>query len=69
MSLPDGNDPQRTTDHESAPIASSATLTHQPDQSAPILDGTPLDRSQVLVPSVPGYEIEAELGRGGMGVV
>ncbi len=85
MPTPNAHDPLRTTNHTTAPIseaspesvttdarlgpsvAGKATGTFQPrpgetrDGSAAMLAEPP--------PSIPGYEIEGLLGRGGMGVV
>src|SRR5262245_17550207 len=55
------NDPLRTTDHDPPPASSpveGATAAFVPGQTV-----------EPPLPVVPGYEIEAVLGRGGMGVV
>jgi serine/threonine-protein kinase len=76
------NDPLRNTDHEpsAAPArdvtyefasgstpADGGTAAYVPGQSAGLRDTEP-ERGPALI-SVPGYEIESILGRGGMGVV
>ncbi len=60
--------PDVTTDHspDSSPI-DGATATHLPGQSAKP-GGAESEPGPASV-SIPGYEIEAVLGRGGMGVV
>jgi eukaryotic-like serine/threonine-protein kinase len=58
--------PDATTDHSSgSPHANNATVTQLPGQSTNP-KGAVSERASV---SVPGYEIEEVLGRGGMGVV
>jgi formylglycine-generating enzyme required for sulfatase activity len=55
-------------DGKASPLpAGKATITHQPRQGEPG-DGASAALSAPS-PSIPGYEIEAVLGRGGMGVV
>ena len=77
--MPNTNDPLRTTDHTpsveeerditaalapESPGTDEATATHPPDPGAKQTNaGAP------GTVSVPGYEIESVLGRGGMGVV
>jgi eukaryotic-like serine/threonine-protein kinase len=82
MPSPEANDPLPTTDYEASPrpagpdvaadIASgalpdNATAVYVPGRAAePAAMGPERARGSI---SVPGYEIEAVLGRGGMGVV
>src|SRR5690349_8108540 len=82
MPPPEANDPLRTTDHEASPrpagpgatadvasrgLADNATASHVPGPSAgPV--GTEAEPARGAV-AVAGYEVEAVLGRGGMGVV
>jgi serine/threonine-protein kinase len=40
-----------------------------PDHPTPVLDSVPPSPEALRWPSIPGYELEAELGRGGMGAV
>jgi hypothetical protein len=76
------NDPRRTTDHEpsaepapdvtadvapAASVVAGRTGTFLPGQAAQPRGAEP-ERAAASV-SVPGYEIEGVLGRGGMGVV
>jgi WD40 repeat protein len=77
------DDPLRTTDHEpsaappgrdvtfdftqGAPGANGGSAAHAPGEGTEPV-GTEPERASEAV-SVPGYEIEAEVGRGGMGVV
>jgi len=83
MPLTNANDPLRTTDHDpsAAPLAPDVTTDFAPSSSVvdgetgayvPGQDKEPVSReparARVSV-SVPGYEIEGVLGRGGMGVV
>ncbi len=83
MPTPNGDDPLRTTDHEPSPTPAGADLTAVSGGGSPPADaetspeapgqrtgpaGTGSERTSASV-SVPGYEIEAVLGRGGMGVV
>jgi serine/threonine-protein kinase len=71
--VPDAsNDPTRAFD----PPPDGATAAFAPGDGSATLDhtvgssGTPTERIEPgPLPEVPGYEIEAELGRGGMGVV
>ncbi len=83
MKPTNSNDPLRTTDHHpsaatpgagvtadfasGSPPAFDITTTHLPGQSAESI-GTEPERGPATV-SVPGFEIESVLGRGGMGVV
>src|SRR6266436_1380535 len=50
-------------------LASQATATVQPNPAAESRDGSATAPSELPLPSIPGYAIEAVLGRGGMGVV
>jgi serine/threonine protein kinase len=83
MPPPEANDPLRTTDHEASPRAAGPNVTADvasralPDNvvtasyvpgPATGLAGTESEPARRSI-SVPGYEIEAVLGRGGMGVV
>jgi WD40 repeat protein len=63
------NDPLRTTDQEPsvAPPAPDVTTDHTPGPS--VVDVAADFKSASTIVSVPGYEIEGVLGRGGMGVV
>ncbi len=65
MPPPNAHDPSPTTDHVPAPLpeAPNETVTFQPRP------GEQRDGPSAPPPSIPGYEIEAVLGRGGMGVV
>jgi serine/threonine protein kinase len=75
MSPPNPDDPLRTTDHAPAavpeigkaslPLGDKATVTFQP-KPGESHDGPP---ATPAAPPIPGYEIEAVLGRGGMGGV
>ena len=83
MSPTNANDPLRTTDGEpdAAPPATEVTSDHLPSWSVvdedtgayvPGQDAEPIGAAPEGGPgtvSVPGYEIEGVLGRGGMGVV
>ena len=66
MPPPNAHDPLRTTDHAPAPLPENPheTVTYRP-RPGEQRDGS----SAPPPPSIPGYEIEAVLGRGGMGVV
>jgi WD40 repeat protein len=85
MPSPNADDPVRTTDHapasnpetppetathdsRPAPSAGKATATFRPEEGELRYGASAAPAGQPL-PSVPGYEIEAVLGRGGMGVV
>jgi len=50
-------------------LAGQETITFQRQRDAPSRDGSATSPSEPPHPSIPGYEIEAVLGRGGMGVV
>src|SRR2546421_9102871 len=50
-------------------LAGQATATFQPNPDAESRDGPATAPSEPPLPSIPGYAIEAVLGRGGMGVV
>src|SRR5215831_18870790 len=85
MPSPNADDPLRITDHVPAPAAESppeavttdaptapspagnATITYQPKPGESRDDSSATPAAPP--PSIPGYEIEAVLGRGGMGVV
>src|SRR5687767_12821906 len=73
--MPDSNDPLRTTDYKPdvAPPASDVTRDYasaSPSTASDRLDpGTKSMDAEPILGSVPGYEIESVLGRGGMGVV
>jgi Protein kinase domain len=83
MPTPNADDPLQTTDHTSLPEtcpdafpadqgrapspAGQGTVTFQPTKGEPT-DGAGATPSEPP-PSVPGYEIDGVLGRGGMGVV
>jgi serine/threonine-protein kinase len=83
MPSPNGNDPLRTTDHEPGAATPSGDVPtdHAPTRSAPDGRTGPQVAGEAATPtateperaagsvSVPGYEIECVLGRGGMGVV
>jgi WD40 repeat protein len=60
------DDPLRTTDAEPSAATPSQDLTTDAAPAAPVVAG-PQDAAVSV--SVPGYEIECVLGRGGMGVV
>ncbi len=66
---PNAHDPSPTTDHVPAPLpeAPNETVTLQPSPGEPRDDSSAAPAEPP--PSIPGYEIEAVLGRGGMGVV
>jgi formylglycine-generating enzyme required for sulfatase activity len=81
---PNADDPLRTTDHTPVPASATASETATTDDRLPRLadratvslqptpgestDGSASTPSETP-PSIPGYEIEGVLGRGGMGVV
>jgi hypothetical protein len=81
---PNIDDPLRTTDHAPVPepeappdreggatpsdLTGQATATFQPNPAAASRDGSATTPSEPP-PSIPGYQIERVLGRGGMGVV
>jgi hypothetical protein len=83
MPPPEANDPLRTTDYEATPgpagphvtadVASRAlpdnvvTATYVPAPATGPAGREPEQARESI--TVPGYEIEAVLGRGGMGVV
>jgi serine/threonine-protein kinase len=82
MPTPNADDPLRTTNHAPGPEIppeavttddrrppqiGQTTVTHRPQPGEPP-DGHPATPA-VPPPSIPGYEIGAVLGRGGMGVV
>src|SRR6266851_8982801 len=83
MPSPNANDPLRTTDHERSAATPGGDLTadHAPTPSVPDERTGPYVAGKAAAPmdaepgraagsvSVPGYEIECVLGRGGMGVV
>src|SRR5437773_8868834 len=50
-------------------LAGQATATIQSNPAAESRDGSATAPSEPPLPSIPGYAIEAVLGRGGMGVV
>src|SRR4051812_28597604 len=76
MSAADSGDPSRTADQPPARepespsgIARKETATFPPaGATVPCADAAPVPGAPPL-PSPPGYQIEAVLGRGGMGVV
>jgi WD40 repeat protein/tetratricopeptide (TPR) repeat protein len=83
MPQTNANDPLRTTDAEQSAASPSRDVTADVAPTSSVLDGRTgayvpgQDRATMGVPpegaaasvSVPGYEIESVLGRGGMGVV
>src|SRR6266508_1562195 len=75
MSAANADDPLRTTDHAPArePEAPSSpagqtTATFLPQRAAEGRGGSATEPGDPPLPSLPGYQIEAVLGRGGMGV-
>ena len=64
------DDPLRTTDHEPGAAADRGHATNADDPLRPDVETMPAQPERVPeTVSVPGYDIEGVLGRGGMGVV